>query len=441
MNGILILFNFLLVCFESIMAAYLSNCFFDKKMNTGLFFFSVGLLTGLSCIIFVFLGSTPIIKLVIGITLHTIWICAVFRINVIKALFTAILLLSYWGIIDNLFLMCISFFINTNSSQPWTSPYAYYLMCFGAKTVELLGIATLSVFSKQHFQSRSLSWTEWLRTLFFPLTALLVSLELLHIFYKSPESASELSICACILLFADVMSIFLLDHLEKQQVAIRDNAILEQDLKIERESISAWVSAYREERKRSHDFQNQLSVLRGLVEEHAASEQFLKYLDSLLNIKLPATRYIDTNRPVADVVLSQKSAIAINKDISFQMQLDDLSQFPLPDDELVVVLANLLDNAIEACELITDKNLRYILIRIQCSPAVTYLHVENSTAKSVTIKNNHIVTHRKQPGHGYGLQNIRAILERHQSLYTMSYQENSKVFCFSAQILPNQFFH
>lgn len=437
MNIILTIFNFLLVCFESIMAAYLSNRFFEQKLNSGFYHLSVCLLAGFSSIILIFLGSSPIIKLLVGIALHTTWICIVYRINIIKALFTAILLLSYWGIIDNLFLMYISYFINYGSNQPWISPYAYYLMCFAAKTVELLGIAILGVFSWRRFQSQTLSWTEWLRTLFFPLTALLVSLELLHIFYKSPESASELSICACILLFADVMSIFLLDHLEKQQIAIRNSAILEQDLKIERESIFSWVSAYREERKRSHDFQNQLSVLRGLVEDNAVSEEFLQYLDSLLNIKLPSTRYIDTNRPVADVVLSQKSAIAINKEISFQMQLDDLSQFPLPDDELVVVLANLLDNAIEACELISDKKLRYILIKIQCNPAVTYLHVENPTACPVIIKNNHIVTHKKTTAHGFGLQNITTILERHQSLYTLNYQEDTKIFCFSAQILPN----
>ena len=119
------------------------------------------------------------------------------------------------------------------------------------------------------------------------------------------------------------------------------------------------------------------------------------------------------------------------------MQLDDLSQFPLPDDELVVVLANLLDNAIEACALIPNKSLRYILIKIQCRPAVTYLHVENSTAEPVTIKNNHIVTHKQSSGHGYGLQNIKTILERHQALYTLSYQEDGMIFCFSAQILPN----
>ena len=437
MNGILILFNFLLVCFESIMAAYLSDCFFERRYSRTAFVLATCILAGLSNLIFAVWGSTPIIKLIFGITLHAIWICVVFRTNIVKAVFTAALLLSFWVIVDNLLLMCISLFSGNNSTSVWTSPYAYYLMCFGAKIIELLAIAILGVFSKRKFQPYTLSWTEWLRTLFFPLTALFVSLELLHIYYKSPESASELSICACILLLADVMSIFLLDHLEKQQIAIRNSAIWEQDLKIERESISSWVSAYREERKQSHDFQNQLSVLRGLVEEHAEPEQFLKYLDSLLNIKLPATRYIDTNRPVADVVLSQKSAIAINKDISFQMQLDDLSQFPLPDDELVVVLSNLLDNAIEACELISNKDLRYILIKIQYSPAVTYLHVENSTATPVTIKNNHIVSHKKVTGHGYGLQNIRTILERHQSLYTLSYQEDDMIFCFSAQILPS----
>ena len=419
------------------MAAYLSDCFFERRYSRTAFVLATCILAGLSNLIFAVWGSTPIIKLIFGITLHAIWICVVFRTNIVKAVFTAALLLSFWVIVDNLLLMCISLFSGNNSTSVWTSPYAYYLMCFGAKIIELLAIAILGVFSKRKFQPYTLSWTEWLRTLFFPLTALFVSLELLHIYYKSPESASELSICACILLLADVMSIFLLDHLEKQQIAIRNSAILEQDLKIERESISSWVSAYREERKRSHDFQNQLSVLRGLVEEHAASEELLQYLDSLLNIKLPATRYIDTNRPVADVVLSQKSAIAMNKDISFQMQLDDLSQFPLPDDELVVVLSNLLDNAIEACELISNKDLRYILIKIQYSPAVTYLHVENSTATPVTIKNNHIVSHKKVTGHGYGLQNIRTILERHQSLYTLSYQEDDMIFCFSAQILPS----
>lgn len=435
----LFLLNFFLVCFENIMAAYLSGCFFQRRYKKGIYVFSVCVLVGLSNLFFALWGSSSAVKLVFGITLHTIWICIIFQSNIVTALFTSVLLLSFWGIVDNLFLMCISFFSGNQAELFFTSPYAYYLMCFGAKTVELIGITALGKFSKQHFQPHMLSWAEWLRTLFFPFAALLISMELLHMFYISPDLANELSLCACILLFADVMSVFLLDHLEKQQVAIRDNVILQQNLKAEKESISTWVAAYREERKRSHDFQNQLSILRGLVEENAPSEQFLQYLDSLLNIKLPATRYIDTNRPVADVLLSQKSVIARNKGISFQMQLDDLSAFPLSDDELVVVLANLLDNAIEACELIPEEQRRYILIKIQCRPDVTYLHIENPTVESVTIKKNQVVASRKKTNaHGFGLQNVATILGRHQALFVLNYQEADGVFSFSAQILADQ---
>lgn len=420
------------------MAAYLGSCFFQRRYGRTGYVLAVCVLSGLSSLFLFFFGNAPIAKFIFCLALHTVWISIVFRVNLVKSIFTSLLLLSYWMIVDSLFMMCISSLSGSDTSLILESPYAYYLMCFGGKTTELLGIVIMSAFAKRHFQIWTMSWVEWLRVLFFPLATLWISMELLHMFYMAPDLASELSLCACILLSADVMSVFLLDHMEKQQLAIRDRAILQQDLKTERESISAWVTAYREERKRSHDFQNQLSVLRGMVAENVSDETFLQYIDSLLNVKLPATRYINTNRPVADVLLSQKAAIAKSKDISFQMHLDDLSSFPLPDDELVVVLANLLDNAIEACELISDERLRYILIKIQCRPDVTYLHIENPTVKPVTIKNNRVITSRKgSASHGFGLQNVATILEMHQALYTLNYQEADSVFSFSAQFLTN----
>jgi sensor histidine kinase regulating citrate/malate metabolism len=195
------------------------------------------------------------------------------------------------------------------------------------------------------------------------------------------------------------------------------------------------VEAYRQERKRSHDFQNQLSVLRGMVEDQAPTDSFLNYLDSLLNVKLPATRYIDTGRPVADVLLSQKAAIAANKGIRFQMQLDNLSTFPLSDDALVVVLANLLDNAIEACEKIPDPEQRVILVKLQYKPEASYLHIENTTIKPVTIKNNRVISSSSLE-HGFGLQNVITILEQSGAIYALDYQEERNLFTFSAQLMP-----
>ena len=437
-TSILIFLNLFLIGFESIMTAYLANCFFSRRYNRWIYALAIFILfTCSSLYILSPLGDNTILRMLTGIVLHTVWISIVFRVNVIKAAFTSLLLMSFWGTADNLVLLCASIIIG-DSTLFSESPYAYYLMCFCAKGLELLGITVLGAFIRHRFMSQMSYWSDWLRTIFFPASVLLISTVLFHMFFQAPGLELELVLCAGILLLADMMSVFLLEYLEKQQVAIRNNAILQQNLKTERESIASWITAYKEERKRSHEFQNQLSVLRGMAEEQAPANQFIQYLDSLLNTELPATRYINTNRPVADVLLSQKAAIAKDKNISFQMQLDNLSNFPLSDDELVVVLANLLDNAIEACELIHTNLSRYILIKIQCKPTVTYLYIENPTSEPVTIKNNCVVASRKNTfSHGFGLQNVSTILKKHQAIYSIDYRPDEHIFCFSAQLTSN----
>ena len=431
----LYLLNTLLICFECIMTAYLGSCFFQRRWSRLIFFLSVCILLVLSVSAMLLFGDIQAAKLLATIAIQTAWLSIVFRVNVVSAVFTAILLTSYWTVMDNLFLLLVSLYSKSAVLLIPTNPHAYYPMCFVAKVLELLGVVTLHTCYKQRRKIR-IAWTNWLQILFFPTTSLLIALELYHMFTIAPNLAGELLVCCGILLAADIMSVFLLDYLERQRLAFRDNTILQQNLKNERESIAAWISAYREERKHTHEFQNQLSVLRGLIDENAAPAQLLPYIDGLLNTKLPETRYIDTNRPVADVLLSQKAAIAKSKQIAFQMQLDDMSRFPLGDDELVVVLANLLDNAITACEKISDPDRRFIRIKVQCLAEVTFFCIENSTAHPVQIKENRVISsNRKEFAHGFGLQNVASILDAHEALYLLEYHAVERTFCVSAQLV------
>jgi hypothetical protein len=388
-----------------------------------------------SNLICVFFEQWMIVEKVLLILNYAVSLSCLFRTDFVKALFTSLLLTSYLMIMDSLVVWGVPMLLGTRTEQIYSDPYAYYLLCFGAKALELLGLVIFRACTRVRLQVQATGWEDCLRLLFYPTTTMVLSLALIRMYEQAPELAGTLSLCGCMLLLTDIMSIFLLEHLEKQQIAIRDNAILQQNLKSERDSIGIWVEAYRQERKRSHDFQNQLSVLRGMVEDQAPTDSFLNYLDSLLNVKLPATRYIDTGRPVADVLLSQKAAIAANKGIRFQMQLDNLSTFPLSDDALVVVLANLLDNAIEACEKIPDPEQRVILVKLQYKPEASYLHIENTTIKPVTIKNNRVISSSSLE-HGFGLQNVITILEQSGAIYALDYQEERNLFTFSAQLMP-----
>lgn len=99
------------------------------------------------------------------------------------------------------------------------------------------------------------------------------------------------------------------------------------------------------------------------------------------------------------------------------------------------MLANLIDNAIEACEEISEPGQRHILLKFKVEDEAAFLYIENTTAKPVSIRSNMVQTSKKDAaGHGFGLQNVAAVLARHGGIYAISYDAAKKLFIFSAQI-------
>lgn len=172
----------------------------------------------------------------------------------------------------------------------------------------------------------------------------------------------------------------------------------------------------------------------GLSKHNASQKEFAEYLEKTLSISFPATIHINTNRLVVDIILSQRYSAAKNKGIAFRTSLTDLSDFPLPDDALVVVLTNLIDNAIEACEKLPEDK-RSILLKMQNTDDSAIIYIENPTLHPVKIRNNRIMTTKPNPiEHGYGLKNVCTLLDQHNADYAMNYNASTSVFCFSAQI-------
>ena len=109
-----------------------------------------------------------------------------------------------------------------------------------------------------------------------------------------------------------------------------------------------------------------------------------------------------------------------------------MSAFPLPDDALIVVLSNLLDNALEACEKISNTSERYILLKAKVNANESILYVENSIDSPVKISNGRIATSKKDGlQHGYGLQNILSIVESFGGAYAMHCENKKFVFVIS----------
>ena len=98
----------------------------------------------------------------------------------------------------------------------------------------------------------------------------------------------------------------------------------------------------------------------------------------------------------------------------------DLSNLPFDASDIVVLLSNLLDNAIEACQQYDkgDKAIHVMAVAQQDF----FVSVRN-TSEPVVIINGSIPTTKPEPQmHGFGLANIRLILEKYSGEYTMFYE-------------------
>lgn len=434
-SAFLYLLNFILIAIETSMVFLLASGFFSKRSSISFACLSLAILIILANLNVFLLEEYPLFKITVNVLLHTIWVVLNYRASIVKCFVSIILLTSFQIITDNAFLIISSLLTSNLSNQILSNPYAYYILCYSAKLFELFLLVFVRTWAKKRFHQQSSPWTDWLRVLFFPFSAVLISIFLLSILNSEPHLASQLLGCTVVLLATVFMSILLLDHLERQQTAILDNIVLKQNLKLETDHIQSLQEAYSAQRKQTHDFENQLAVLQSMAKRSASQEEFNAYLEKILAISFPSVSYVNTHRMVVDIIFSQKYALAKSKGIVFNQKLDDLSTFPLPDDALVVVLTNLIDNAIEACEKVPSDEERSILLKMQVTPDVSYLYVENTTAFPVQIRNNQIATTKEQPlAHGYGLKNIYAMLDYHNALYVLDYDDTSHTFRFSAKI-------
>ena len=292
----------------------------------------------------------------------------------------------------------------------------------------------VGLFAKNRFQFKNTTWKDWLRATLFPLTTIFCSVIFFQIYEVESAVGTELLLCEIILLFFDVMAIWILDYMDQQQAALQDNIILKRSIKQEKESMEALVEAYSDQRKKTHDFQNQLAVIYGLAQQESPNGEIIKYVEPLLKKELLPTLITKTGRNVVDILLTQKYSAAIKNQISFQMQLGDLSTFPLSDEELIVVLSNLLDNAFNACMAVSSFDERKVLLKMRTKEAAGFLYLENRTAHDIEILDNKIVAPKnKSIEHGYGLKNVTAILENINALYVFDYNSQKHLFSFSAQ--------
>lgn len=184
---------------------------------------------------------------------------------------------------------------------------------------------------------------------------------------------------------------------------------------------------YRQAERLRHDLKNHVLALRGLWEAKAWEKlgDYLKRMED--SAQLGMSGEAAGNRAV-DALLCQKRKLAEEKGIDWECDVRVPKRCSVNEFDLCVLFGNLLDNAVEACERLQQKE------RGQEQGSKPFIRVQAGNVKScflLEVKNSMDIGEKQRNGsakedlqeHGIGLLNVGDVVRRYNGVMNTERQE------------------
>lgn len=170
-----------------------------------------------------------------------------------------------------------------------------------------------------------------------------------------------------------------------------------------------------------HDMKQHLNCTNDMLRENDVAGA-TKYLEKLTDSVKGTYLRISSGNYIADAVLSTKISFAIERGIDFDCKASLPENLPIDDVDFCSILSNVLENAIEACERISDKP--FIRCNVEKIKSQLIIEVENSSDGNYK-KNGDVFESVKEKGmHGIGLRHTQSIIEKYEGLCSINAEEN-----------------
>lgn len=157
-----------------------------------------------------------------------------------------------------------------------------------------------------------------------------------------------------------------------------------------------------------HDMKNRLNAIYELNDLEKMKESLRIALGELGS----QDERIYTGNRVVNGICKVKFELAEQNNIHVEQKINIPSEFNMESGEIGILLGNILDNAIEACQRAEEKSIRLIMEMRGCN---LFISLENSKNSS---ENGGIgrTSKEQKRGHGYGMLSVGNIVEKYNGI-------------------------
>ena len=252
--------------------------------------------------------------------------------------------------------------------------------------------------------------------------------------YSEFEYANMVCIIGIVsLVIVDLFIISVTRLLIKKNTEIVDLTMYKNNFDINEKIYSSVKEIYSELKIFQHDEKNMLLPLYRYIQNNE-NENALKYLNKIENDSVSKFIFF-VNRGIEeiDTILNIKLNIARNKNIDITCSVQNAFD-GFDSKDVVCLLSNAIDNAIEASAKENDKR---IDINIYKKKSYLCISITNKISESVLGRNKHLKTTKVEntKNHGYGIKSIKRITDKYGGYYDC--YEYGSTFVLDAFLLIN----
>ena len=376
-------------------------------------------LIGANYFIAIILSSNILIKQIVIIILSSIIAWLIYKQSYIKMLILLMLYQAECIAIEYVTIAVVQYFFELKEE----AAQLLGTLC------QMLIFCVILVMKKYivHKGAETLTKIEWIRFSIFPLFTI-VSIVTMLIGAKVSYIYISWG-----LLIMNVIIFTLINDIMKREIQIAENRLFREQIKNETKMYHDISEKYENQRKKVHEFNNHITCILALAQNNEY-EKLKSYLSNMQSDIINVSNLIDTNHTLINAILNSKYMEAKQKGIIFVLKINDLANIHLADEDIVVMLSNLLNNAFEACN---DCKEKIVKLRFVQKRNHIILSVVNSFDKTPVKLGDKFQTIKAEniEQHGIGIENIKDTVKKYNGICVIRYEDN--LFKFTISIPAN----
>ena len=371
--------------------------------------------------------NNSIINLGVGIIVYFAYSIILFSGNLKERIFYFIVFYTVFAGTEIICEFVLIFFngdnYNWNALPPVESGAIYCLE-------KLLTFIFLYVLTKVlNVEEKSMEKKFFVSSLLLPVTTFCLYSVILYSgqFRKMGKRYTILLVIVCIsLLFCNAIIFYMYDYIftllkEKQK---KELTLLKANM--EKQHYENIEVINEKQAKYMHDLRNYLKTI-GILAQEEKNEEISTMLNAMeIHINnLSIEQY--TNSKILNAILCEKKDDAEKKKIEFTIYVDPYIDFSFIEEiDLITIVGNILDNAIEASCNVKDRFIDISIIMAQKNHFFM-IKVDNSYDGNILIRNNKLISLKTDDNqHGFGLDNVKDVLKKYEGF--MEYEMENDIF-------------